>query len=256
MAHRGDPDAGPENSFPALSNAVKIGCDVLEVDLRLTRDKQFVLFHDETLERTTGYEGRVCDHELDFLLQMDLGYDYTPDEGVTFPFRNTGEKMVTLEQAFTGFPNMRFNLDIKDEDTAAPEILAALLEKHEMQSSVIVGSFHERQLERFRRLAPPVATSAHPGEVSRFVFALKMRAVSIFARTCNHQAFQVPLQYGKINIIDARFIKAAHKKDVAVHVWTINEKPVMEKLIDLGVDGIFTDKPALLKEVIQEKGLL
>ncbi len=256
MAHRGDPQAGPENSIAALRNAVEVGCDVLETDLRLTRDHHFILFHDETLDRCTGYEGLVSNHDLDELLQMDLGYSYTPDDGETFPFRYSGEKMITLEEAFTEFPNMHFNLDIKDKAPEAPKLLASVLERHEMGRNVVVGSFHETQLERFRILAPNVATAAHPGEVSRFVFAVKMFMVPVIARKCNYEAFQVPLNYGRINIINERFIKAAHKKDVAIHVWTINEKEKMEWLIDLGVDGIFTDDPKLLREVLQEKGYL
>ena len=256
MAHRGDPEAGPENSISALRNAVEVGCDVLETDLRLTRDRQCVLFHDETLDRCTGYEGKVSDMDLDELLQMDLGYSYTPDDGETYPFRYGGAKIVTLEEAFTEFPNMSFNLDIKDENPDAPKLLASEIEKYDMGRNVIVGSFHEKQLERFRQIAPSIPTSAHPGEVSRFVFAVKMYMVPIFARKREYQAFQVPLKYGKINIIDEKFIKAAHKKNIAIHVWTINDKETMEWLVDLEVDGIFTDKPRLLRELLQEKGFL
>ncbi|MHA2361584.1 MAG: glycerophosphodiester phosphodiesterase family protein, partial [Candidatus Thorarchaeota archaeon] len=138
----------------------------------------------------------------------------------------------------------------------APELLADLITELGRETSVIVGSFHDRQLERFRRLLPQVPTAAHPGEVSRFVFALKAHVASIFIRNPRFQAFQVPKKYGRIQVVEPRFVKAAHDRGIAVHVWTINEREDMEHLIDLGVDGLFTDNPSLMREVLSDRNLL
>ncbi len=234
---------------------MRLGVDVLETDVRLTNDNHLVLFHDEDLMRMTGYEGTVRDHSLRELLEMELGRDYTPD-GTTYPYRGRGETIVTLERAFEEFPDMRFNIDIKDPEREAVDILVDMLERHDRKSTVIAGSFHDHQIARLRKIAPDVATAAHPGEVTRFVFALKMHAASIFARNMCCAAFQVPVKYKRIRIIDRRFIRAAHDRGIAVHVWTINDRPTMEWLIDLGVDGIFTDRPGLLKETLKDRGLL
>jgi glycerophosphoryl diester phosphodiesterase len=247
--------AAPENSLLSLQKAVEIGVDFLEKNFRMTRDNHLVLFHDESLERTTGRKNRVEDLTLDELKAIDLGETFTPD-GKEFPFKGMEIRIVTLREAFDAFPDISFNLDIKDEDPAAPESLAAVIREYNRQENVIVASFHDKQVVRFRNLMPEVATSACPGEITRFVFALKMRVLRLFNRGCEYEAFQVPLKYGMISVVDERFVKAAHERDVAVHVWTINDQEEMEELIELGVDGIFTDEPHLLKGVLSDKGLL
>ena len=256
MAHRGDPSSAPENTMKAMKSAIDVGVDLLETDIRLTKDNEFVLFHDEELSRTTGQEGTIGDYTLDELMDFDIGYNYSIDNGTTFPFRGKGLKIVMLQKALESFPDMKFNIDIKDKEKEAPELLTQLIREQERQPSVIVASFHERQLQRFRVLMSEVATSAHPGEVSRFVFALKGHVLPLFVRKPHYQAFQVPMKYESIKVVDSRFVKAAHDRNIAVHVWTINDRPIIENLIDLGVNGIFTDRPKLMREILQERGLL
>lgn len=256
IAHRGNPDAAPENTLSALKSALEIGVDFLETDLRLTKDNEIVLFHDDDLVRVASQEGVIRNMTLDELCEIDIGYNFTTDDGETFPHRGEGHKIVTLKEAFEAFPDSLFNLDIKDKDTEAPEILAGIIKDHSMENSVIVASFNDAQAVRFRYLMPEVPSAACPGEVSRFVFALKMRTLGLLSRDYKYNVFQVPLKYGLINLIDSRFIKAAHERNVAVHVWTINDRDRMEWLTDLGVDGIFTDNPGLMREMLTEKGLL
>ena len=256
MAHKGDSAAVPENTMLSMRGAIEIGVDLLETDLRLTKDKEFVLFHDEDLVRTTGQEGRICDYTLEDLLNIDAGHTFTPDGGNTFPFRGKGHRLLTLRDAFAEFPDMRFNLDIKDNDPEAPSLLAKEIRSYGREESVIVASFHDSQLERFRKAFPTVATSAHPGEVKRFVTGLKLHVLRLLVRTPRYKAFQVPIKYGKTTVVDARFVQAAHDRNIAVHVWTINDAPTMKWLVNLDVDGIFTDEPDLLKSVLQESGFL
>ena len=256
MAHRGESGNVPENTIPALESAVRLGVDVLESDARLTKDDQIVLFHDDDLMRTTGEKGTVRDYTLDELREFDFGLNFTPDEGVTFPYRGKGLKIVTLLEVFEKFPDTVFNLDIKDTFPAAPMEMARLLEEMDRKQSVIIASFTGTQLEHFRQLLPDVPTSAHPGEVKRFVFFSKIGLPRIKREDIKYRAFQVPIKSGPITIITKKFIKMAHERNIAVHVWTINDEPTMNKLLDLGIDGIFTDQPALMKSVLQKRGVL
>lgn len=256
MAHRGESGNIPENTMAALTSAVELGVDVLESDVRLTKDDEIVLFHDESLARTTGQEGDVRAYTLDELMQLDLGYMFTPDKGMTYPFRGRGFKIVTLREAFERFPNMIFNLDIKDTIPSAPMELARLIAEMDKRQSVIVASFRNSQIERFRDLVPDVPTSAHPGEVRRFVFNTKMGFPRIRKGSITYRAFQVPIKSGLLTVVSEKFVRRAHEHGIAVHVWTINDAPTMNYLLDLSIDGIFTDQPALLKSVFQRRDLL
>ena len=256
MAHRGESGNIPENTIPALESAAGLGVDVLESDARLTKDDHIVLFHDDDLTRTTGEERTVRDYTLKELRKFDLGRNFSTDGGATFPFRGKGFRIVTLSEAFEQFPNMTFNLDIKDAFPAAPVELARLIVQMKRKHSVIVASFTDTQLERFRQILPDVPTSAHPGEVKRFVFSSKIGLPRIKRENIHYKAFQVPIKSGPLTIVTKKFVKMAHEKGVAVHVWTINDEPTMNRLLDLGIDGIFTDHPALLKSVFEKRGLL
>ena len=256
MAHRGESGCIPENTMAALDAATGLGVDVLESDVRLTRDDQIVLFHDEDLVRTTGEQGTIRSYTLDELLLFDLGHNFTTDNGATFPFRGKGFKIVTLRDALERYPKMNFNLDIKDTYPSAPMQLARLLSDMGRKKSVIVASFQDSQLEQFRKLAPDVPTSAHPGEVKTFVLNTKIGLPRIREEDIQYRAFQVPIKSGPMTIVTKKFIKKAHEHDIAVHVWTINDEATMEHLLDLGVDGIFTDNPSILREVLKKRGSL
>jgi glycerophosphoryl diester phosphodiesterase len=257
FAHRGGASLAPENTVLALRTAVGLGVDVIETDLQLTKDNQFVLFHDEDLSRMAGREEAIQDLTLDELKQIDITYNLTPDDGVTFPYRGQGHQILTLAEAFDEFVDTVFNLDIKNkEDREAPELLADELKKHGRENSVIVASFHDRQLKRFRTIMPNVSTAASPGEVSKFVFGVKARTLRLVARNLQYRAFQVPITYGKINVVGDKFVNAAHERGIAVHVWTINDRATMEQLIDMEVDGIMTDSPEMLRELYRERGLI
>ena len=255
MAHRGESENTPENTMLALESAAAIGVDVLESDVRLTKDDKVVLFHDEDLERTTGKAGTIREFTLDELRQIDFGYNFTSDDGATFPFRGKGHSIVTLQEAFERFPNVIFNLDIKDTFPSAPMELARMISQTDRSNSVLVASFHNSQLERFRVLMPKVPTSAHPGEVKSFVLNTKVDLPRIKFEDIQYRAFQVPMKSGPLKVVTKKFVRKAHEHNLAVHVWTINDQPTMDLLLDLGVDGIFTDNPKLLKQVLEKRGL-
>ncbi|MFW9770156.1 MAG: glycerophosphodiester phosphodiesterase [Candidatus Thorarchaeota archaeon] len=256
MAHRGESGNVPENTMLALESALKIGVDVLESDIRFTKDNIPILFHDDDLERTTGVKGSVRDKTLDELLQIDLGYSFTTDIGQTYPYRGQGLKVVTLEEALQKFPDTILNLDIKDTFSKAPKEVARVLQENQRTENIMIASFHPPQLKRFRESAPMIPTSAHPNEVRNFVIGVRMRTMRFFVRSVAYKAFQIPERSGGLQIVTPRFVTAAHERDLAVHVWTINDKEGMERLLNMEVNGIFTDYPTLLREVLSEHGYL
>jgi glycerophosphoryl diester phosphodiesterase len=235
MAHRGESGNIPE---------------------RFTKDNIPILFHDDDLERTTGMSGSVRDETLDELLQIDLGYNFTTDIGQTYPFRGKGLKVVTLAEALERFPDTILNLDIKDTFRKAPEEVARVLHENQRTENIMIASFHPKQLKRFREIAPKIPTSAHPNEIRNFVAGTMMRAMRFFVRSVRYKAFQVPEWSGSLQIVTPRFVAAAHDRDIAVHVWTINDREAMERLLSMEVNGIFTDYPALLREVLTERGYI
>ncbi len=256
MAHRGESGNIPENTILALEAAVEIGVDVLESDIRLTKDDVPILFHDEDLARITGKDEKVRKKTLDELLQYDLGYNFTIDVGRTYPFRGKGLTVVTLEKALRKFPDTILNLDIKDTFKKAPDEVARILLENQRTEKIMIASFNPKQLKRFRKKAPMIPTSAHPNEVRNFIIGTRMRAMGMFVRSIAYKAFQVPEWMGSMQIVTPEFVKAAHDKDIAVHVWTVNNRPDMERLLDMEVNGIFTDFPSVLKEVLEDRGQL
>ena len=256
MAHRGESGNIPENTILALETALDIGVDVLESDIRFTKDNVPILYHDEDLVRITGKDEKVRKKTLEELLQFDLGYNFTTDAGRTYPYRGRGLTVVTLEEAIKRFSDTILNLDIKDTFKEAPDEVARILLENQRTEKIMIASFHPKQLKRFRKKAPMIPTSAHPNEIRNFVIGTKVRAMGMFVRNIPYKAFQVPERSGSLQIVTPEFVKIAHDKDIAVHVWTINNKPDMERLIDMEVDGIFTDFPAVLRDVLEERGLL
>ncbi|MFW9966571.1 MAG: glycerophosphodiester phosphodiesterase [Candidatus Thorarchaeota archaeon] len=255
MGHRGDSTKAPENTILSLKAALEVGVDFLESDLRLTHDNELVLFHDDDMARTTGEPGSVKDCTLEELRQLDFGKMFTQD-GISYPFRNKGLTILTLREVFEELGDVKINLDIKDLDARTPHLLAAMIDEYDKRSSVVVASFNPIQMKRFRTTMPEAITSAHPGEVRNFVLGTKLRVETLLSRNIQFQAFQVPVKYGLLSIVNERFVEQAHQRGIAIHVYTINKREEIEWLIELGVDGIFTDEPVLMREVLSERGLL
>ncbi len=254
MAHRGNQTVAPENTLPALKSAVSLEIDVIETDIHLTKDKELILFHDDKLDRTTNLKGFIIDFNLNELKEADLGYHFSLDSGKTYPFRGKGLSVISLREAFEEFPNTNFNLDIKNLEPVMPKLLAKLIIEYNRTQSVIVGSFHHNQIHRFRKLLPAVATSASPPEVKKFLIFNKLRLAKILIP--QYHAFQVPIIHNNTKIVTENFVKIAHSKNIAVHVWTINKRQDMEWLIEIKVDGIFTDKPEVLIDLLKIKRLI
>jgi glycerophosphoryl diester phosphodiesterase len=248
IAHRGGAGLWPENTLYAFENAVNLGVDVVEIDVRSTSDGTLVVMHDATVNRTTDGAGRVSDMTLAELKKYDAGFRWSSDNGKTFPMRGRGITVPTLEEVFTALPEMRFNIEPKQDAPSITEPLCSLIRKHRMADKVIIASFSNAIMYEFRRTCPEVATSASPVEVSKF---LAMQTAGLeTAYSPAMQALQVPEYIGGLRVLTTSVVEAAHNRNLEVHAWTINETEDMLRLMNMGVDGLMTDYPDRLIKVV------
>jgi glycerophosphoryl diester phosphodiesterase len=265
FAHQGGSFEGPSSTLAAIERALSAGATAVELDVHATSDRHIVVCHDETVDRTTNHHGEIADLTLAQLREMDNGYWWIegatvspgqPDEQYVERGRAPQDRafgVATLEEVAERFPNVALNLDIKRTDPDVEpyeELLATELRRLDRLNSVIVGSFHDQAVQRFRALAPGVATSAATGEAATFYFSMLEGVPSVPPIA----AFQVPATYGDVTVVDERFVQTAHDAGIAVHVWTINDVDEMGQLLDLGVDGLISDRPTPLAQVLKERG--
>ncbi len=251
FAHRGGAGDAPENTLPAFERAVELGYRYLETDVHLTRDGVLVAFHDPRLDRTTDRNGAIAELTIAQVEAADAGYTFTPDGGLTFPFRGRGVRVPRLAELMRRLPEARVNIDPKVD--ASVEALIVLLDDLDAWGRVGIGAFSDRRLARIRRLSGGRAcTSMGPLAV-----ALARTSATVLGRIHRQGAdcIQVPRDQGAIDIVTPRVVEAAHSAGLPVHVWTINDEPTMHALLDIGIDGIMTDELKLLRDVFAKAGL-
>lgn len=248
MAHRGGAGLWPENTMLSFERARDLGVDVIELDVQSTSDGALIVMHDATVDRTTDGTGHVNDLTLAEIKKLDAGSRWSPDGMKTFPWRGQGVKVPTLEEVFTRLPEMRFNIEPKQERPSLAKPLCGMIREKGMINKIIVGSFRQTVLDEFRRECPEVATSASPNEVSEFIGLYKAK------RDARHspvmKALQVPEYFGGVQVLNKDFVEAAHLRSLQVHAWTVNETASMRRLIEIGVDGIMTDYPDRLMSLL------
>lgn len=253
FAHRGGSALAPENTMPAYENGIRLGADSLELDVHYSRDGEIVVFHDETLDRTTSGAGPLAALTLDELRRLDAGYHFTPDGGATYPWRGKGVTIPTLREVFERFPKTRINIEMKVNDVEGERRLARLLLDNGWEDWTMVGSFHTDALTRFRALGEGrLATSASAGEVRAFLLRVLFRQTRHMRP--QFDALQVPEVYSGIRVVSPTSIRLAHELGLDVHVWTVDDRPTMERLLDWGVDGLMSDRPDTLAEVYRARG--
>jgi len=223
----------------AFQGAVDLGYLYIETDVHVTRDGRVVIFHDDNLDRLTDGSGRFAECEWSELEGLDAAHAFGADQG--FPLRGKGIGMPLLEEAVATFPSQMFNIDLKQPGIA--EAVAAEVVRLGIEDRVMIGSFHDRRIRAFRRSASGVATSAGPAEVARTLARRPQRGIGA-------DAYQVPERGAGMRLVTDRFVRRAHAADKQVHVWTVNEPDDMRRLLGMGVDGIVTDRPDLLNEVL------
>jgi len=253
IAHQGGDGVWPGDTMYAFEKAVEIGANVLEMDAHITKDGHIVLMHDETVDDTTNGTGLIEEMTLDELKQLDAGYNWSDDGGQTFPYRGQGIQVPTLDELFQKFPQMRYVIEIKLTDNPIDKPLCDLIRRYNMQNKVLVASFHDEAMSDFRETCPEVATSASRGEVTKFVLLGKALLSRLVHPT--YQSIQPPFdpkESMNIPIMTKRFIREAHAKNVKVEPWTVNDPELMKQYIEWGVDGIITDRPDLMIEILNE----
>jgi glycerophosphoryl diester phosphodiesterase len=256
IAHQGGDGIFPGDTMYAYEKAVELGADVLEMDAHITKDGEIVLMHDEKVDRTTDGTGLIEDLTLTELKQLDGAYQWSNDSGKTFPFRGQGIQVPTLRELFEKFPNMRYLIEIKLTENPIDKPLCQLIREHNMQEKVIIGSFHDEAMVKFRETCPEVATGASRGEVTRFVILGKVFLSGWDSP--QYQSLQVPWETSEskgIPIMTERFIRESHAKHLHVEPWTVDDPELMKQYIAWGVDGIITDRPDVMIDVLKEMGL-
>jgi glycerophosphoryl diester phosphodiesterase len=233
FAHRGGASDAPENTMPAFQHAVDMGYRYLETDAHVTADGVLLAFHDDVLDRVTEHTGRVGDLPYDLVREARVGNEPIP----------------LVEDLLSAWPDIRVNIDPKSD--AAVEPLAALIDRLGCVDRVCIGSFSDRRLATMRRLVgAALCTSLGPRATARLKAAAHGAPVGRLPAPCA----QVPVRQGRVVLVDERIVAAAHRRGMQVHVWTIDDPDEMRRLLDLGVDGIMTDRPAVLKAVLEERG--
>ncbi len=252
IAHQGGEELRPSNTLAAFDHAVELGVDVLEMDIHQSKDGAIVLMHDATVDRTTDGSGAIKEMTFAEIRALDAGTYWTDDDGATYPYRGQGIQVPTLEELFQRYPDMRMNIEIKQETPSMVRPFCQLIHDYNMADQILVATFHKATVEEFRAACPDVITSMVEPEIQLF-FGLNVAYLGALFQAPG-TAFQVPLTsslpvIGEVDVITERFVRVAHSHNIQVHAWTINDTAEMERLIALGVDGIITDRPDLLLEV-------
>ncbi|MFJ7825069.1 glycerophosphodiester phosphodiesterase [Psychrobacillus sp. NPDC096623] len=254
LAHRGGSALAPECSPSAFDQAAKLGVHGFEIDIRLTKDEEIIVFHDEELSRVTNYTGKVSDYTLAELKEADLGYHFLDIEGAP-SYRNCGEQIITLGELLNAYPQMLINMDIKDaphtyEGSLMPSKLWRLLEEHQAFDRVVVASFYDDQLDRFNLYAQnSVALGASEKEVRKAYTAYTSQFKHLYHPKAD--VFQIPVRANVFPLDNPGFIKFLNSLNIPVHYWTIDDPEMMKKLINNGAKGIITDRPDLAMEVLK-----
>lgn len=255
IGHRGASGELPENTLASFGLAVTQGARILESDVHLSRDGALVLIHDDLLERTTNGRGRVGDHTLAELRALDAGHQFSPSGDGTFPFRGRGLQIPTLEEALTAFPAQHWNLEIKEHVPALIEETIATVRKLGREDSVLLAAAEDPIMLDLRAALARTGTNTAIGASTGDVLAFVRAAVQNVAPPPGPMAMQVPPGFGGRPLVTREFVDFAHRHGIVVHVWTINDRAEMHRLLDLGVDGIMSDFPARIAAVLAERGV-
>ncbi|WP_448810024.1 glycerophosphodiester phosphodiesterase family protein [Agromyces bauzanensis] len=229
LAHRGLAIEAPENTLLAFEKAADVGAAYVETDVHVSADGVAVVAHDPTLHRVAGRDVDVSRLTMAELRRVDLGH---------------GQGFASLEEALDAFPGLRFNIDVKVEGAVEPAVAA--LERTRAASRVLLTSFSDRRRRRLGALVPDAVTSAGRAGVITTRIASSIRTDAALARARRGAAaLQVPERVGSLRLVTSRFVDALHRVGVEVHVWTVNDPADMTRLLDLGVDGLVTDRADL-----------
>ena len=274
ITHQGGEDEAPSATMWAFERSMKLGSDMLEVDVNTTKDDKLVIIHDGTVDRTTNETGPVADRTLAQMKQLDAAYWWSPiagyphdGEASDYPFRGvrTGEKKppmgygpedfrpLELKELMDKYPDVPINIEIKGgavENDASyahvADVLAAFLNKLGRTKGIAVASFNDAALAQFHDQAPQIDMAPATAAVAAYKFGMVQPPAGT-------KVFQVPIEFSGITVVDQAFVDRAHNDGFGVHVWTIDDEDDMNQLFDWGVDGIMSAQPMRLEKVMCER---
>jgi glycerophosphoryl diester phosphodiesterase len=237
----------------SFKKAVEVGADFLEMDVHSTSDGHIVVMHDPLVDRTTDGVGPVAKMTLAELQKLDAGYRFTPDEGATFQYRGRGIIVPTLREVVESFPGVPLNIEVKENETANETAVADLLKELGHVEITILAAEKEPMMLRLRAAAPGFATNFCDSEALEFI--QRTNSGDWEGYTPPGTSLQIPEEFSGIPILTPELIDAAHGMDIEIHIWTVNEEADMRRLLEMGVDGIMTDHPEILVDVVRDMGL-
>lgn len=233
IAHRGLALGVAENTLEAFAAALEAGADILETDVHASSDGVAVICHDDDLSRIAGVDAPVERLSLSRLRELELV---------------GGGRLATLVDALGRFPHARFNIDIKTGAALSPAVEE--IRRSGAENRVLITSFAQRRRRRAVRALPSAATSASTPGVALALIGSRLRAAPVVRLALRKvDAVQVPRRHGPVTVVSPAFVRAVHQAGREVHVWTVNTPEEMDELLEMGVDGIVTDRCDLLADV-------
>jgi len=221
-------NVGIENTLTAFQNAADLGYRYLETDVHVSRDGVVYAFHDANLQRLTGRPGLLRDYTSVELDQLRV---------------DGREPLPRMADLLAAFPDASFSIDVKADD--AVDATVDLIRSTRAEDRVLIGSFAHKRIRRLRSALPGVVSCLSQAEVTRFVAGGPVPTGTVAS---------VPVSYRGIRVLTPRFVARARRRGVAVYAWTIDDRAQMELLLDLGVDGIVSDRPDVLRELLIDRG--
>jgi glycerophosphoryl diester phosphodiesterase len=239
FAHRGGASEAPENTWEAFRHAVDMGYLYIETDVHASSDGVVVTIHDPDVSRTSERSGLVREMAWSDLAAVRLS--------------GSADPVPRLDDALAAWPDVRWNIDAKHDSVVGP--LIETIHRAGALDRVCITSFNDRRLARIRRaMGPKLCTGLGPAATAILrLVSVVPTAHSLTSRLAGFGAVQVPLRQGRIPVVDRRLVEAAHRLELEVHVWTIDDPATMGELLDMGVDGIMTDRPSTLREVLLQR---
>ncbi len=254
LGHRGSAGTAPENTLASFSEALERGADILESDVHVTADGVPVLIHDPSVDRTTDGEGRVETLTFEALQQLDAGFRFGDADAGAFPERDRGHHVPSLAQAFERFPDARFNLEIKAPGVALAASVLELVARFDRADRTLLTAGEDADMASLREALATSAVSPAIGASLGDILAVVQSALESRAPETTSMAIQIPDSFAGKPLVTQDLVGHAHAYDIAVHVWTINEPSEMQRLLDLGVDGLVTDHPGRMAELVRARG--
>jgi glycerophosphoryl diester phosphodiesterase len=238
IGHRGAAAQAPENTIPSFHLALEQGADALEFDVRITRDGEAVVLHDQTLDRTTDATGPLRRRTLQELEQVDAGFRFSPDGGRSHPWRGKGLRIPPLRQVIQDLPTIPLLIEVKEPE--AQEAIARVLQETGAVGRAVLAGSDWRSLQTFR--SPPFHLGASRRDIARLYFGLGSPDPAC-------RCYAVPDRFKILPVPTRRFVDAAHRRGASVHVWTVDDPAHARHLWANGVNGMVTNRPDVLVQV-------